>query len=159
MKESESVWLCWAVWCEEDPEILMDFFPVSLERVLKLINWSNGRFQDFTQHSDSLQTCHFSPSGTLLFTVAFNEILLWDVQNLWGTHLSVEPLIIFLLVNQYFYKLVVLRQVFVVGFFNGFLKGNRIWKIYIFCVLFFLINKHWNIYEWWTDSLCTLLWH
>uniref|UniRef100_A0AAQ4Q091 WD repeat domain 90 n=1 Tax=Gasterosteus aculeatus aculeatus TaxID=481459 RepID=A0AAQ4Q091_GASAC len=38
-----------------------------------------GRFQDFLQHSDSLRTCHFSPSGTLLFTAAFNEILLWEV--------------------------------------------------------------------------------
>ncbi|XP_059181241.1 WD repeat-containing protein 90 [Centropristis striata] len=54
----------------------------SKERVLKLIKSSSGRFQDFLQHSDSLQTCHFSPSGTLLFTVAYNEILLWEVQGL-----------------------------------------------------------------------------
>lgn len=73
---------------ECDYAVLLDvknpdgFSPVSLERVLKLINWSNGRCQDFTQHSDSLQSCHFSPSGTLLFTVAFNEILLWDVHDL-----------------------------------------------------------------------------
>ncbi|XP_045924452.1 WD repeat-containing protein 90 [Micropterus dolomieu] len=54
----------------------------SKERVLKLIKSTSGRFQDFLQHSDSLQTCHFSPSGTLLFTVAYNEILLWEVQGL-----------------------------------------------------------------------------
>uniref|UniRef100_A0A4W6G2L9 WD repeat domain 90 n=1 Tax=Lates calcarifer TaxID=8187 RepID=A0A4W6G2L9_LATCA len=54
----------------------------SKERVLKLIKSSSGRFQDFPQHSDSLQRCHFSPSGTLLFTVAYNEILLWEVQGL-----------------------------------------------------------------------------
>uniref|UniRef100_A0A3B4T9G9 WD repeat domain 90 n=1 Tax=Seriola dumerili TaxID=41447 RepID=A0A3B4T9G9_SERDU len=48
---------------------------VGSKRVLKLIKSSSGRFQDFLQHSDSLQTCHFSPSGTLLFTVAYNEIL------------------------------------------------------------------------------------
>ncbi|GLD57492.1 WD repeat-containing protein 90 [Lates japonicus] len=54
----------------------------SKERVLKLIKSSSGRFQDFLQHSDSLQRCHFSPSGTLLFTVAYNEILLWEVQGL-----------------------------------------------------------------------------
>lgn len=53
-----------------------------LDRVLKLIKSTSGRFQDFMQHSDSLQTCHFSPSGTLLFTVAHNEILLWEVQGL-----------------------------------------------------------------------------
>ncbi|KAM7381807.1 hypothetical protein PAMA_012590 [Pampus argenteus] len=54
----------------------------SKERVLKLIKSTNGKFQDFLQHSDSLQTCHFSPSGALLFTVAYNEILLWEVQGL-----------------------------------------------------------------------------
>nr|CBN81308.1 WD repeat-containing protein 90 [Dicentrarchus labrax] len=54
----------------------------SKERVLKLIKSTSGRFQDFMQHSDSVHTCHFSPSGTLLFTVAFNEILLWEVQGL-----------------------------------------------------------------------------
>uniref|UniRef100_A0A667XN02 WD repeat domain 90 n=1 Tax=Myripristis murdjan TaxID=586833 RepID=A0A667XN02_9TELE len=43
---------------------------------------NSGRFQDFLHHSDSLQTCHFSPSGRLLFTVAYNEILLWEVQGL-----------------------------------------------------------------------------
>ncbi|XP_029977706.1 WD repeat-containing protein 90 isoform X2 [Sphaeramia orbicularis] len=53
----------------------------SRERVLKLITSSSGRFQNFL-HNDSLQTCHFSPSGTLLFTVAYNEILLWEVQGL-----------------------------------------------------------------------------
>ncbi|XP_053269712.1 WD repeat-containing protein 90 isoform X1 [Pleuronectes platessa] len=54
----------------------------SKERVLKLIKSSSGRFQDFLQHSDSLQTCHFSPTGTLFFTVAYNEILLWEVRGL-----------------------------------------------------------------------------
>uniref|UniRef100_A0A7N8XKJ2 WD repeat domain 90 n=1 Tax=Mastacembelus armatus TaxID=205130 RepID=A0A7N8XKJ2_9TELE len=54
----------------------------SKERVLKLIKSSNGMFQDFLYHSDALQTCHFSPSGTRLFTVAYNEILLWEVQGL-----------------------------------------------------------------------------
>lgn len=54
----------------------------SHERVLKLIKSTSGRFQDFLQHSDSLQTCQFSPSGTLLFSVAYNEILLWEVRGL-----------------------------------------------------------------------------
>ncbi|KAM8730726.1 WD repeat-containing protein 90 isoform 2-T2 [Acanthopagrus schlegelii] len=54
----------------------------SKERVLKLIKSTSGRFQDFTQHSDSLQTCRFSPSGTLLFSIAYNEILLWEVEGL-----------------------------------------------------------------------------
>ncbi|XP_049615382.1 WD repeat-containing protein 90 isoform X4 [Syngnathus scovelli] len=53
----------------------------SKERVLKLIDWTSGKFQDFLEHSDSLQTCRFSPSGTLLFSVAHNEILLWEVNG------------------------------------------------------------------------------
>ncbi|XP_061665809.1 WD repeat-containing protein 90 isoform X2 [Syngnathoides biaculeatus] len=54
----------------------------SKERVLKLIKWTSGKFQDFLQHSDSLQTCRFSPSGTFLFSVAHDEILLWEVNGL-----------------------------------------------------------------------------
>ncbi|XP_068614509.1 WD repeat-containing protein 90-like [Brachionichthys hirsutus] len=54
----------------------------SKERVLKLINSSSGRFQNFMLHSDSLQKCHFSPTGTFLFTVSYNEILLWQVLDL-----------------------------------------------------------------------------
>ncbi|XP_051789984.1 WD repeat-containing protein 90 isoform X2 [Erpetoichthys calabaricus] len=52
------------------------------ERLLKLINPTNGRFQDFICHSDSLHICRFSPSGKQLFTSAYNEILLWDAQGL-----------------------------------------------------------------------------
>ncbi|XP_032430829.1 WD repeat-containing protein 90 isoform X2 [Xiphophorus hellerii] len=52
------------------------------ERVLKLIKSTSGRFQDFLQHSDALQTCRFSPSGSLLFSVAYDEVLLWEVPGL-----------------------------------------------------------------------------
>ncbi|XP_034049136.1 WD repeat-containing protein 90 [Thalassophryne amazonica] len=52
----------------------------SKERVLKLIKSTSGRFQDFIQHSDSVHVCRFSPSGSLLFTVAYNEILVWEIQ-------------------------------------------------------------------------------
>ncbi|XP_075890586.1 WD repeat-containing protein 90 [Nelusetta ayraudi] len=54
----------------------------SQERVLKIIKSTNGQFQNFLQHSDSLQMCHFSPSGKLLLSVAFNEIMLWEVRGL-----------------------------------------------------------------------------
>ncbi|XP_053722443.1 WD repeat-containing protein 90 isoform X2 [Synchiropus splendidus] len=54
----------------------------SKERVLKLIKGSSGRFQDYLQHSDYLQSCHFSPSGKRLFTVAHNEMMLWEVLGL-----------------------------------------------------------------------------
>lgn len=54
----------------------------SQERVLKLIQSASGRFQDFHHHSDSLQSCRFSPSGKMLFSAAYNEILLWEVQGL-----------------------------------------------------------------------------
>ncbi|XP_054913901.1 WD repeat-containing protein 90 isoform X2 [Poeciliopsis prolifica] len=52
------------------------------ERVLKLIKSTSGRFQDFLQHSDALQTCRFSPSGSLLFSTAYDEVLLWAVPGL-----------------------------------------------------------------------------
>ncbi|KAI1896220.1 hypothetical protein AGOR_G00092560 [Albula goreensis] len=54
----------------------------SNERLLKLIKSTSGKFQDFTTHSDSLQVCRFSPTGKHLFTSAYNEIILWQVQGL-----------------------------------------------------------------------------
>lgn len=54
----------------------------SNQRVLKLIHSSSGRFQDFTSHSDSVQVCSFSISGSQLFTAAHNQLLLWTVHGL-----------------------------------------------------------------------------
>ncbi|XP_048030728.1 WD repeat-containing protein 90 isoform X2 [Megalobrama amblycephala] len=54
----------------------------SNQRVLKLIHSSSGRFQDFSSHSDSVQVCSFSWSGSQLFTAAHNELLLWSVHGL-----------------------------------------------------------------------------
>ncbi|ROI16431.1 WD repeat-containing protein 90 [Anabarilius grahami] len=54
----------------------------SNQRVLKLIHSSSGRFQDFSSHSDSVQVCSFSWSGSQLFTAANNELLLWSVHGL-----------------------------------------------------------------------------
>ncbi|MGH0128105.1 UNVERIFIED_CONTAM: hypothetical protein FKN15_033205 [Acipenser sinensis] len=52
------------------------------ERLIKLIKSRNGKFQDFTAHSDVVHVCRFTPSGKLLFTSAYNEILLWEVRGL-----------------------------------------------------------------------------
>ncbi|XP_041086930.1 WD repeat-containing protein 90 [Polyodon spathula] len=52
------------------------------ERLIKLIKSTSGKFQDFTAHSDAVHVCRFTPSGKLLFTSAYNEILLWEVQGL-----------------------------------------------------------------------------
>lgn len=54
----------------------------SKKRVLKLIHSSSGHFQDFSSHSDSVDVCGFSWSGSRLFTVAHNELLLWTVHGL-----------------------------------------------------------------------------
>ncbi|MBN3306420.1 WDR90 protein, partial [Amia calva] len=54
----------------------------SNERLLTLIKSTNGKFQDFPAHSDSVHVCGFAPSGDRLFTSAYNEIFLWDVQGL-----------------------------------------------------------------------------
>lgn len=53
----------------------------SNQRVLKLIDSSSGRFQDFTWHSDSVHHCSFSQSGTL-FSAAHGEVFLWSLRGL-----------------------------------------------------------------------------
>ncbi|XP_054442774.1 WD repeat-containing protein 90 [Pteronotus mesoamericanus] len=76
-------------------KIPLPFFAVSLslspracfmaigfdERVLRLVDCVSGAAQDFTGHNDWVQLCRFAPSASLLFTVAHNEILVWEVAD------------------------------------------------------------------------------
>ncbi|XP_074053166.1 WD repeat-containing protein 90 isoform X2 [Macrotis lagotis] len=49
------------------------------ERLLRLIDCMSKTEQDFVGHNDAIHLCKFTPSGKLLFTVAYNEILVWEV--------------------------------------------------------------------------------
>ncbi|XP_051023389.1 WD repeat-containing protein 90 [Acomys russatus] len=52
------------------------------ECMLRLLDCASGTAQDFEGHDDSVHLCRFTPSGRLLFTVAHNEILVWEVTSL-----------------------------------------------------------------------------
>ncbi|XP_027718740.1 WD repeat-containing protein 90 isoform X2 [Vombatus ursinus] len=49
------------------------------ERLLRLIDCMSKTEQDFVGHNDAVHLCRFTPSGKLLFTAAYNEILVWEV--------------------------------------------------------------------------------
>lgn len=49
------------------------------ERLLKLMDYYEGSFQDFVGHSDSLQIARFSSNGRKLFSASHSEILMWEV--------------------------------------------------------------------------------
>ncbi|XP_053413027.1 WD repeat-containing protein 90 isoform X3 [Nycticebus coucang] len=49
------------------------------ERVLRLVDCTLGTSQDFTGHGYAVHLCRFTPSARQLFTVAHNEILVWEV--------------------------------------------------------------------------------
>ncbi|XP_070579992.1 WD repeat-containing protein 90-like isoform X2 [Ptychodera flava] len=49
------------------------------ERLVKLIDYYEGSFQDFTGHNDSVHLVAFSPSGRFLLTAGFNEIIIWEL--------------------------------------------------------------------------------
>ncbi|XP_052262541.1 WD repeat-containing protein 90-like isoform X2 [Dreissena polymorpha] len=49
------------------------------ERLLKLLDYYEGSFQDFVGHNDRLQAVKFSPDGKYLFTASHAEIFIWDV--------------------------------------------------------------------------------
>ncbi|KAK3091415.1 hypothetical protein FSP39_019740, partial [Pinctada imbricata] len=49
------------------------------ERLLKLMDYYEGSFQDFIGHNDSINAVKFSPDGKFLFSVAHAEIFIWDV--------------------------------------------------------------------------------
>ncbi|XP_069124737.1 WD repeat-containing protein 90-like isoform X4 [Argopecten irradians] len=63
----------------------MDMSPNSLitlganERLMKLMDYYEGSFQDFTGHNDSVTVVKFSPDSKYLFSVAHAEILIWEV--------------------------------------------------------------------------------
>ncbi|XP_062999035.1 WD repeat-containing protein 90 [Elgaria multicarinata webbii] len=51
------------------------------ERVLRLIDRTAKSEQDYLGHDDAVCLCKFTPSGKLLFTASYNEILVWQVES------------------------------------------------------------------------------
>ncbi|XP_012515021.1 PREDICTED: WD repeat-containing protein 90 [Propithecus coquereli] len=59
------------------------------ECMLRLVDCALGTAQDFAGHGDAVHLCRFTPSARLLFTVAHNEILVWEVASHWAADHSV----------------------------------------------------------------------
>ncbi|XP_068102464.1 WD repeat-containing protein 90 [Hyperolius riggenbachi] len=53
----------------------------SAERLLRLIHSSAGTQQDFSAHDDCVHLCQISPTGNLLLSASYNQLLVWDIQN------------------------------------------------------------------------------
>ncbi|CAH2307904.1 WD repeat-containing 90 [Pelobates cultripes] len=53
----------------------------SNERLLRIIDTSVGIQQDFAAHDDCVHLCRVAPSGNLLFTASYNQVLVWDIEN------------------------------------------------------------------------------
>ncbi|XP_018426891.1 PREDICTED: WD repeat-containing protein 90 [Nanorana parkeri] len=51
------------------------------ERLLRVIDTSAGTQQDFSAHDDAVHLCRVSPTGNLLFTASYNQVLVWDIQH------------------------------------------------------------------------------
>ncbi|XP_031569789.1 WD repeat-containing protein 90-like isoform X3 [Actinia tenebrosa] len=49
------------------------------ERLVQLMDYDEGRFQDFIGHCDSVSRVCFSPSGKLLYTASNMAVLAWNV--------------------------------------------------------------------------------
>ncbi|PFX32008.1 WD repeat-containing protein 90 [Stylophora pistillata] len=50
------------------------------ERLVKLMDYNEGSFQDFTGHCDGVSNVRFAPSGELLCSTSQSEILMWNVR-------------------------------------------------------------------------------
>ncbi|CAJ0940943.1 unnamed protein product [Ranitomeya imitator] len=53
----------------------------SSERLLRVIDSSAGTRQDFSAHDDGVHLCRVSPSGNLLLTASYSQVLVWAVQS------------------------------------------------------------------------------
>ncbi|XP_065066075.1 WD repeat-containing protein 90-like [Rhopilema esculentum] len=51
----------------------------SKDRLLKIIDYKEGTFQDFVGHSDSVKVVRFSPTARFLFSVGFTDVFVWEV--------------------------------------------------------------------------------
>ncbi|XP_072273486.1 WD repeat-containing protein 90 isoform X2 [Pyxicephalus adspersus] len=51
------------------------------ERLLRIIDSSAGTQQDFSAHDDCVHLCKVSPTGNLLFTASYNQVLVWDIHH------------------------------------------------------------------------------
>ncbi|XP_046861047.1 WD repeat-containing protein 90-like [Xenia sp. Carnegie-2017] len=49
------------------------------DRLVKVIDYDKGSFQDFDMHCDSISHVTFSPTGDKLFSVGFSDVALWKV--------------------------------------------------------------------------------
>ena len=52
---------------------------LSTERLVKLMDYFEGSFQDFVGHSDKVSHVKFAATSKLLFTVADWELFVWTV--------------------------------------------------------------------------------
>ncbi|XP_071975857.1 WD repeat-containing protein 90 isoform X2 [Engystomops pustulosus] len=51
------------------------------ERLLRVIDSASGTQQDFAAHDDGVHLCRISPSGNLLFSASYNQVLVWDIRS------------------------------------------------------------------------------
>ncbi|CAL1536659.1 unnamed protein product [Lymnaea stagnalis] len=68
----------WSLCMDVSPDSSLIAVGIS-ERLLKLMDYNEGSFQDFTGHSDGVSLTKFSPSGSMLLTVSHNEMFIWEV--------------------------------------------------------------------------------
>ncbi|WAQ96619.1 WDR90-like protein [Mya arenaria] len=68
-------------WCQS-LDLVLDCPLIAIgtnERLLKLLDYYEGSFQDFIGHNDRVQAVKFSPDGKHLFSASHSEIFIWDV--------------------------------------------------------------------------------
>ena len=49
------------------------------DRILKLIDYYEGSFQDYVGHDDAVSLTRFAADGARLLTASQNEVIMWDV--------------------------------------------------------------------------------
>ncbi|XP_046855948.1 uncharacterized protein LOC124449050 [Xenia sp. Carnegie-2017] len=65
------------LWSEKTDTILQ--LVPEKDRLVKVIDYDKGSFQDFDMHCDSISHVTFSPTGDKLFSVGFSDVALWKV--------------------------------------------------------------------------------
>lgn len=59
---------------------LMFSFVLPSERLVKLLDYAEGNFQDFLGHCSAVDNVTFAPSGELMCSTSHTEVLMWTVK-------------------------------------------------------------------------------
>ena len=53
-----------------------------VDRLVKIVDYNEGTFQDFVAHSDAVRVVKFSPHANMLFSAGYTDVVVWTLSSI-----------------------------------------------------------------------------